>query len=234
MTRETRSKIDQTMSVVSEDLSEGRYLAAAAGARRALAIARRAGDFERMSRICMPLIESQRMIRQRALDLGPATLIAKGADAPDHPSDGCYLFAPMLVGADARTFRVFATDLGAGAFVLTREPETSKGLWPIVGVGERVVRIRTAPPKDPNVIDPEWFAKAHEDLGDQAILDARDDFEQGDPSAWYVDDLLDRIDAVPEHEKFLMELARACRDAVAQPVPTIKRRRALIKDPYSF
>lgn len=234
MTSNARSKIDQAMSRVSQDLGEGRYLAAAAGARRALALARRAGDFERMARICMPLIESHRMIRQHALDLGPATIVATGTDAPEPPCDGCYLFAPMLVGADARAYRAHAADLGAGAFVLTREPETSKGLWPVVGVGERVVRIRTAPPKDPSVIDPEWFAKAHEDLGDQAVLDAKDDFEPGDPSAWYVDDLLDRIDAVPEHEKFHMELERACRDAMAQPVPTIKRRRALIKDPYSF
>ncbi len=202
--------------------------------RDALQLARSQGDFERMSRICMPLLEAQRAIRLDALAAGPAKIIASGSDIQGLPEPGCYLFAPNLVGADARQFRTAANDAGVPVFVLTREPQMSNGLWPIVGVGERVVRIRIQPPPNPNTIDPQWFAYASEQLGDQAIEDAINAGEPDDPAAWRVDDLLDRLDACPEHEKFLMALADACKGAMALPTPTIVRRRALINDPYSF
>jgi hypothetical protein len=147
---------------------------------------------------------------------------------------GCYLFAPNLVGADARQFRTAANAAGVPVFVLTREPQMSNGLWPIVGVGERVVRIRIDPPNNPDNIDPQWFNYASEQLGDQAIEDAMNAGEPDDPAAWRVDDFLDRIDACPEHEKFMMALAQACEEATKMPVPTIVRRRALVNDPYSF
>jgi len=231
----TRSnEIDSKMEAASEALAGGLYLHSAMLARDALQLARSRGDFERMSRICMPLLESQRAVRLDALDTGSAQLITSGSDLNGSPSNGCYLFAPNLVGADARQFRVAANNAGVPVFVLTREPQMSNGLWPIVGVGERVVRIRIEPPKNPDIIDPQWFNYASEQLGDQAIEDATKAGEPEDPPAWRVDDFLDRIDACPEHEKFMMALAQACRDAMAMPVPTVIRRRALINDPYSF
>ena len=226
--------IDDRMERVSRSLAQGDAVAAAIGAREALNLARARADFGRMARICMPLLEAQRMIRQDALDLGPARIITKGEQVPSPIEPGCYLIAPWLVGADALALRQQAQSQGTGAFVLTREPETSQGLWPVVGVGQRVVRIRIEPPKDQRVIDPEWFARASEALGDQAIVDAKHAGEPDDPRAWIVDDFLDRIDAVPEHEKFLMALEDACRDALAQPTTTRVRRRPLISDPYSF
>jgi len=230
------NEIDTMMGHASDSLASGSYLHAAMLCRDALQLARSRGDFERMSRICMPLLEAQRAIRLSALDTGPARVISSGSDLPGLPEAGCFLFAPMLVGADARQFRTAANSAGVPVFVLTREPQIqmSNGLWPIVGVGERVVRIRIQPPNNPEVIDPQWFSYASEQLGDQAIEDAINAGEPDDPAAWRVDDLLDRIDACPEHEKLMMALADACREAMAMPTPTIIRRRALINDPYSF
>ncbi|MGJ8637589.1 MAG: hypothetical protein ACSHX5_12160 [Phycisphaerales bacterium] len=227
-------EIDTLMVHAAESQGKGDWLHAAMLCRDAFQIARSRGDFERMSRICMPMLEAQRGLRFEAIEAGPIRVISSGADLQDGPTQGCYLFAPNLVGADARQFRAAANTAGIPVFVLTREPQMSNGLWPIVGVGERVVRIRIEPPKNPEVIDASWFTYASEQLGDQAIEDAKNAGEPGDPAAWLVDDFLDRLDACPEHEKFLMALADACREAMSMPTPTVVRRRALINDPYSF
>lgn len=214
-------------------LTSGRYLEAALSCRETLKLARAQHDFERMHRICMPMLEAQRYLRQDALDSGVIHTIARSTDIPESPGPECYLFAPNFVGADAQRFRNAAHDAGIAPFVLTREPTTSKDQWPIVGVAQRVVRVRIDPPKDdtPTV---RWFSEAAEQLGDQAIRDATAAGDPDDPRAWVVDDFLDRLDACPEHEKFIMALAQACADAVGQPIPTNKRRRGLIDDPYSF
>lgn len=214
-------------------LTSGRYLEAALMCRETLKLARAEHDFERMHRICMPLLEAQRYLRQDALDSGVIHIIASSGDIPGSPGSECYLFAPNFVGADALRFRNAAHDAGIAPFVLTREPTTSKNQWPIVGVAQRVVRVRIDPPEH-DTPNPKWFSWAGEQLGDQAIRDALDAGEPDDPRAWIVDDFLDRLDACPEHEKFIMALAKACADAVGQPLPTTKRRRGIIDDPFSF
>jgi len=233
-TQPSPNEIDTTMGHASEALATGSSLHAAMLCRDALHMARSRGDFERMSRICMPMLEAHRAVRLDALAAGPAKVISSGSDIDGLPEMGCYLFAPMLVGADARQFRTAANAAGIPVFVLTREPQMSNGLWPVCGVGERVVRIRIQPPSNEDLIDPQWFNYASEQLGDQAIEDANNAGEPDDPAAWRVDDFLDRIDACPEHEKFIKALADACKAAMAMPTPTVIRRRALINDPYSF
>lgn len=221
------------MEDASQTLSAGRYLAAAALCRDALLAARRRNDFERMGRICLPMLEANRYIRQDALDTGVVRVVRSSADIPEMPDASCYLFAPGFIGADALRFRQAANDAGIGVFVLTREPTTAKGQWPIVSVAERVVRIRIDSPKNdtPTV---NWFALAAEQLGDRAIADAMAAGNEDEPRAWVVDDFLDRLDACPEHEKFIKALADACRAAIGEPPPRGKRRRGLIDDPYSF
>ncbi|MHA7812143.1 MAG: hypothetical protein ACX94C_01945 [Phycisphaerales bacterium] len=221
------------MEEATQALTTGRYLHAAQACRGALLLARSKNDFGRMRRICMPLLEAQRYLRQDALDKGVIHTISKSTDIPDPPGDECFLFAPNFVGADALRFRNAANDADIAPFVLTREPTTSKNQWPIVGVAERVVRVRIDPPRD-DTPNPKWFSHAAEQLGDQAIIDALGASQPDDPPAWVVDDFLDRLDACPEHEKFLMALTDACANAVGHPVPTRKRRRGLIDDPYSF
>ncbi|MBO6512680.1 MAG: hypothetical protein JJ974_01790 [Phycisphaerales bacterium] len=227
-------EIDVLMLSAAKSQRSGDWLHAAMLCRDALQIARSRGDFELMSRICMPMLEAQRGLRFEAIEAGPIRVITSGEDLQDGPEHGAYLFAPNLVGADARQFRTAANNAGVPVFVLTREPQMSNGLWPIVGVGERVVRIRIEPPSNPEIIDASWFTYASEQLGDQAIEDAKNAGEPDDPAAWLVDDFLDRLDACPEHEKFLMALADACKEATTMPTPTIMRRRALVNDPYSF
>ena len=80
----------------------------------------------------------------------------------------------------------------------------------------------------------DWFSLAGELLGDQAIADALEASEPHDPKPWIVDDFLDRLDACPEHEKFIKALADACHEAINAPTSPRKRRRGVINDPYSF
>ncbi len=196
-------------------------------------LARNANDFASMARICLPMLEAQRGVRLAALETGTIITAQDSKDIPSDPGSCCYLFAPNFVGADARRFRAAANDAGIGAFILTREPTTSKGRWPIVGLADRVVRIQIDPPKE-NHPTTEWFASAAEALGDQAILDAQDTADPDDPKQWIVDDFLDRLDACPEHEKFIKALADACNEAINASPTTRKRRRGIIDDPYSF
>ena len=221
------------MEEASQLLTSGQYLASALWSRSALMLARSENDFGRMKRICMPMLEAQRYLRQNALDSGIIHTIARSTDIPEMPGDECFLFAPNFVGADALRFRNAAHDAGIAPFVLTREPTTSKNQWPIVGVAERVVRVRIEPPEH-DTPNPKWFSRAAEQLGDQAITDAMAAGEPDHPPAWLVVEFLDRLDASPEHEKFMMALADACANAVGHSIPTRKRRRGLIDDPYSF
>jgi len=201
--------------------------------RDALTLARNADDFGAMSRICMPMLEAQRGVRLRALETGTIISACDSTDLPAELGASCVLFAPNFVGADARRFRAAANDAGIGVFVLTREPTTSNGRWPIVGVGDRVVRVQLDPPRDDRPVA-QWFAGAAQALGDQAIIDAKNAAKNDDPKQWIVDDFLDRLDACPEHEKFIKALSDACHDAINAPPTTRKRRRGIIDDPYSF
>ena len=221
------------MEDASQALARGEYLFAALACKDALLIAREQDDFDRMKRICLPMLEAQRYIRQHALETNTIYYIKGSADIPADPDSACYLFAPNFVGADARRFRSAANDAGIGAFVLTREPTTSKGLWPIVAVGERVVRIQIKPPPN-DTPTANWFAQASEQLGDQAITDSLNASDPDDPKQWIVDDFLDRLDACPEHEKFIKALSDACNEAINAPSTPRKRRRGLVDDPYSF
>lgn len=242
--------IDALMERASRELFETRYFDAAALCVEALHQARAADDFARMARICLPLQEARRWIRQTALDTGEVRVIAKSSDVPDPLVPGCYLVQPPLVGVDARQLRWQAWEAGVPVFVLCREPMNREGLWPIVGVGERVVRVRIDPPENVHriaepprgvtgdriegPIDASWFAEAGEALGDRAIADAIAMGEESDPPAWRVDDLLDLIEAAPEHEKLIQALGRACKDAIGTTTPADVRRRRGIDDPYSF
>jgi hypothetical protein len=75
----------------------------------------------------------------------------------------------------------------------------------------------------------EWFAASSEALGDAAIAA----LAEGDHPHYRVDDLLDFLDAHPEHEKLHQELERACRAAIGVGEPAAPRRRG-IDDPCSF
>ncbi|MCC5823565.1 MAG: hypothetical protein LAT64_10495 [Phycisphaerales bacterium] len=246
--------IDAMMERASQALASTEYFRAAELCLGALDLARRADDFGRMARICLPLQEARRWVRQEALDTGTVAVIARAEDLGDRPGPGCYLVQPPLIGVDARQIRQRAWAERIPVFVLCREPMTRDGQWPIVGVGERVARVRIDPPPgvvrwaegDPGprpmagdrvteAIHPDWFAAAGEALGDRAIVEAQASAEPGDPPGWLVDDFLDYLEACPEHEKFLQALAQAGRDAIGTTTPRDQRRRRGVgADPFGF
>lgn len=245
--------VDALMERASRALAETRYFDAARLCTEALHKARRADDFERMARICLPLQEARRWIRQEALDAGAVRVVSSPGDLDPEPKPGCYLVQPPLIGLDARQIRDAAWARNIPVFVLCREPMTRDAHWPLVGVGERVVRVRTDPPpgvepaapggpapRPPTgdritaAITPEWFAAAAEALGDRAIADAAAAAQPEDPPAWVVDDHLDLLEAVSDHEKFMQALADACRDAMGSTTPTDRRRRRGTDHPGSF
>lgn len=227
-------------------LEKTAYFEAASLASEGLMRARGADDFARMARICMPLLEARRQIRQSAEEGGRVVLVRSEKDVPRPVDAGCYLLQPPMIGLDGRRLREIAFEHGVSVFVLVREPLTNDGRWPIVGVGDLVTRARIAPPEPLEVVkgtptrdgwdkapDLSWFVAAGEALGDAAIADAERAAED-DPPAYLVDDLLERLGGAPHHEKLHQRLERACREAADEPVPTTPRRRPIVYDPYSF
>jgi len=240
------AQVDEIMQRGSAALADGDCYAAVTMCARALELARGAEDAERMARICLPLQEARRMIRQRATDTGRVVLVRDEYDVPRPLEAGCYLIQPPLIGADAATLRETGFKQRTAVYALAREPLTRDGRWPIVGVGEVSVRTKIDPPvpldraedrmsKDrfgesaAGVVPLDWFERAGEALGDAAIAKLKPEHSPW----WHVDDLLDALGAVPEHEKLHQRLERACREAMRQPVPT-ERRPLPMDNPFGF
>lgn len=222
------SPVDGLMQAASAELAAARYFEAASLAASALSRARAQADFDRMARIALPLQEARRNIRMAAVDAsrptGHARLIRGGDEVPQPLRPGCYLLQPPLIGADAAALRLAADKSRVPMFILTREPLTRAGLWPIVGVGRISTRARIAPPapldrdersltKDAfgplNPIPLQWFEAAGEALGDAAIARVPAELHP----VWRVDALVELIEACPMHEKLYQALGEACRAA---------------------
>ena len=238
--------IDRLMDRASLALAETRYFDAANDAAHALNRARRDNDFERMARICLPLQEARRQIRQVATDTvsqrGTVQVVSHPGDLRGPLQPGCYLIQPPMIGADSRVLRETAFKRRIPIAVLAREPLTRKGLWPLVGVGEVSVRVQVDPPKplerrDDHItkdgyegpVSLAWFESAGEALGDKAIADLDPDLHPH----WRVDEMMEALDAYPEHEKLHQALAAACRDAIGIPDP-VGRRPSPLDNPFSF
>lgn len=254
MARPGASAIDGLMDQASRLLVATDYFAAQRAALDALRQARSIRDHERMARICMPLLEARRLIRQQACDAGPVRVVASAEELSSRPvAPGCVLIQPPLVGIRARELRAAATEDRVPLSVLAREPRPrtgpNAGLWPIVAVGERdpesliragptpLITLRVYRPPPPGVVPDDasptrdritapigvdWFMAAQEALGDAALRA----MPAGEPAAVRVDDILDLLDALPDHEKLWQALAQACRDAASQPPVTRPWRRA--------
>jgi hypothetical protein len=230
----------------------------------ALVRAHDASDFERMARIALPLLEARRQKRQMAVELSggsagtvPIIDAAEFVDAEPEVG-GCLLFQPPLIGADARNYRIAADAADVPVFILTREPMTRDGLWPVVSVGEVSLRTKLAPPQPPtcrkrssspfaevyrvetsktkdnvqpatHTIPMVWFEAAAEQLGDAAISRV----DRTDAAAWQVEELLEFIEAFPLHEKLHQRLVEACGRAMREGVPEGRRPR-FGDDPYCF
>ena len=212
MTATGGDRIDELMEQASETLARTKYFDAEKLALEALQLARAADDFERMARIVMPLQESRRQRVLQALATKKLTIFEEEKDVPLVKfKPGCYLFQPMLVGADARRFRLAALEAKVPVAVLTREPMTQLRLYPIVAISPGLtIRAKVDPPK--NIEKPEftWFVRALEQLGDWAVgtIDPEMDVIRR------IDILLSRLDALPEHEGLHQALRAACEEAM--------------------
>jgi hypothetical protein len=220
------------MERASEALVATEYFDAEKLSLKALKIARAADDFERMARICMPLQEARRQIRQIAETAGFRCVVDTDLAERGPKAAGCYLVEPPMIGLDGRNFRELSRRKRVAALVLAREPLTRAGTWPIVAVGESrlvgmvSVRAYVEPPKGTPTAS--WMCAAEEAVGDAAIARVNPRL----PAAFRVDQLLDLLGACPDHEKLHQRLEETCRVASTEPVPDSTLPRAWLDEKY--
>jgi hypothetical protein len=225
------------MERASAALARTDYFEAESLCLKALERAIRARDFTSIARIAMPLQEARRQRRHEATDVGAVTTLREFAASGTGAAalkPGCILIEPPMIGADARTLRALAERKRIAVMVLVREPTTASGRWPIVAVGggtfrPAIVRVQVQPPER-GQITPAWFLSAQEALGDAAIEKVKPTW----PADHRVEDLLEYLEGVPDHEKLHQALAAAAREAATQPPTPYPRRRGLLDDPFSF
>ena len=239
---EKATKIDAMIEQADKALVPRSYFAAERFAAGALRRAHHEGDFARMARAIMPLQESRRQKRDLAIDADHVAVIEgdlpQGADI----QPGCYLVGPPRVGVDGRMLRDMADENRTPVVVVVREPPSREGLWPIVAVGPVTVRAKVPPPPPAPPAPPpkkgkkskpdakpethngtatpsvKWFIEVCEQLGDEAIAQVPATL----PAAARVQELFERLEAHPNHEKLHQRLEAACRDAIHEP-PRKKR-----------
>jgi len=220
-------EIDSLMESASRALVHTRYFEAERLAEEALAAARSSGDFDRMSRILLPLQEARRQRVQQALDVGAVTLVTAPITEEMPIERGCYLIQPPQVGADARRLRLMALEREIPVAVLCREPKTKLGLCPVVAISPGMtMRTCVDPPQDWDNPDLPWFAQAMELLGEHAI-------ESIDPALAVLkrlDALLLRLDALPEHESLHQALEQTCREALREQMAESAPRKSAERD----
>lgn len=233
MLHNTAAAVDELMERASAALARMDYFETETLAMKAMKRARAANDFERMARICLPLQEGRRQRREAALDSGRRFILRAMPPRNAPPESGCYLLEPPLIGLQGREFRDFAERKGVAVLALVREPTTKAGKWPIVAVGGGqslpvVARVQVDPPAE-SPPETAWFIAAQEAAGDAAIKKVNPAW----PADHRVDDLLEYLEAVPDHEKLIQALERTCREA-AQTPPSAQPRRRGMEDPFSF
>lgn len=232
MSQTLADQIDALMERACESIVAMRYFEAERDAIKALTLAHRGLDFERMSRIALPLQEARRQKMQLASDAGVVMVVDDACARLGTP--GLYLVQPPCIAIETRTMVYDADHRKIPVHVLTREPMTSVGRWPIVSVnGEVSIRVQMAPPwplervldsptrdRAPGPPDIAWFLAASEALGDAAIAQVNPD----DHPHFRVEDLLEFLDCHPLHEKLHQALAEACRASIGAPAPKTTRR----------
>jgi len=236
------NRIDQIMDKASQLLVSMQPIECELLCLRAMELAVRESDWGRLGRIVLPLQEARRLRRQTATDSKIIRIIDTQTQLRAKAQPGCYLFQPPLIAAEARTFRESCLRRGVDVFVLTREPMTKDGKWPISAVGALTVRTKVDLPAGvvakegcitrDEITEPislSWFESAAEALGDAAIASV----DPAEPAAHRVLDLIERLDAFNSHEKLHQALAQAADDAQGEPAPTHERRRGH-DNPSSF
>ncbi len=206
----TARKIDDLLGKAEKLLAKQQFFETERIAAKAMLMARQEGDFTRMAKLVQPLQAARLGRLQLAVDVGTVTIPAAPLTEDDEIEPGCYVVKPPMVGADARRIRLAALERDVPVAVVCQEPITTLGLCPIVALsGNVVVRTKIDPPADPDQPDLDWILDAIEALGDWAIQT----MDPQRPPERYLDELLSRIDAIPEHQGLHQCLEAACRTA---------------------
>ncbi|HEX2836987.1 MAG TPA: hypothetical protein VHN77_02545 [Phycisphaerales bacterium] len=232
--------IDALMDKASVALVKADYFTTEELCLRAIERCRRMRDWERVARAVLPLQEARRQIRQFATD-GPVRMVQKLPSRGEPLEVGCYLAQPPMIGLDARTFRELARGRRVPVMAIAKEPTTAAGKWPVVGVGGNlgaqpvpvVVRVQVEPPTG-GVPDVAWMLATQEALGDAAIAKVEAGRKLGWPADHRVEDLIEYLEAVPDHEKLHQALEATAREAAGASASTKPRRRGMLDDPRSF
>ena len=110
------------MEQASAALAKTEYFECERLALEALNTAFEAGDFERMARIVLPLQEARRQKRLEALECSTVIRLNEAdqelLQEDEQVEAGCYLFEPLLVGADGRDLRERANQQGVPVLVV--------------------------------------------------------------------------------------------------------------------
>ncbi len=237
-------KIDELMDRASEALVATHYFECEEVALAALRQAHAIHDFDRMARILMPLQEARRQKRLIAADAAVVTEVLK-PDALIDLRPGSYLLkAPGCVGMDGRLLRDLANRERIPVNVVVHEPLTMTREWPVVAVGPVTVRVRVqpaispAPSSDrppatakkrrgkakaaaaepgpapsPDLLTPEWFLRTLDLLGLGAMR-----YADAPTATARVDQLMQCLETVPEHELLHQTFADTCRDAMKEDI----------------
>lgn len=233
-------KIDELMDRASKALVATHYFECEDVSLVALRQAHAIRDFDRMARILMPLQEARRQKRLMAADAGAVTEVLR-PDALIDLQPGSYLLkAPGCVGMDGRLLRDLANRERIPVNIVVHEPLTMTKEWPIVAVGPVTVRVRVPPAAAPepaptlpkktrgkarpggpepdaapalNLLTPEWFLRTLDLLGLGAMR-----FAAAPTATARVDQLMQCLETVPEHELLHQTLADTCRDAMKEDI----------------
>ena len=219
------TSVTSLMTKAQQALARNHWFEAERMCTRALDMARNEGDFNLMARIVLPLQEARRQRMQLALDSKKIVIVDEPSVEERKIEAKCYLVQPPLVGADARRMRLLALEREIPAMFLCREPKTQLGLCPVVAIGQVTVRTRIDPPRKWDKPDLAWYVAACEQLGDAAI----ETLDRTAEPARQVDALLERLDAVPDHEKLHQVFAEVCKEAAHYYVDSDAPPRATVK-----
>jgi len=204
--------------------------------------AHRACRFDEVGEIAVQLADAAGA-RFAAAAGGPRRIVADARSLRGPLEPGFALLQPPLIGVDARSLRDRADRRGVALLVITREPLTRSGEWPIVAAStNKTIRTRIKPPvplerlddsmtRDSGNIVPEeeWFRFASRAIGKAGI-------ESVDPHAhpwWRVDDLVGLCDVHRDDSGLFECLTAACAEASVMAAPQHARPREF-GHPHSF
>lgn len=186
-------------------------------AARAIREAHAKRDYAALAKALPTLREARLSVRDEALR---AKKIYRTDTITDEtaPEPGLWLIEPPAVGADGRNLRDRSRAQRVPLVVLVREPETRSGHWPVVMVGPATVRARVQPLQGKPT--PTWIMGAIEALGAAAV----DSVDASAPET-RVNQLVDRLEALPECDAVYDALAQACAVAAEAQRDAESRRR---------